>query len=169
MSRTIRHSMQACTHTQILQQERNALQSLVGDTGLKFMLLKLGLAVGLAPEMFNKRFAVQDLNFSISLITMEQLPEAWRVLSDISDSELMEAKPHALQALLKAQNVEIGMGVVGAHGDMRQPRVAVLLEDHQWHIRFLDFDWAGVAGEDTYPPYRPRNGSNPRIAWPAGA
>ena len=81
----------------------------------------------------------------------------------------MEAKPHALQAVLKAQHVEIGMGAAGAHGDMRQPHVAVLLEDHQWHIRFLDFDWAGVAGEDTYPPYRPRKGSNPRIAWPAGA
>lgn len=54
--------MQACTHTQILQQERNALQSLVGDMGLKFMLL--GLAVGLAPALF----AVQDLKFNISLV-----------------------------------------------------------------------------------------------------
>ena len=137
------------------------LAKLVGDMGLKIMLF--GLAVGLAPALF----AVQDLKFNISLITMdppEQLPEAWRVLSDISDSELMEAQPHALQALLKAQNVEIGMGAVGAHGDMRQPHVAVLLRDHQWHISFLDFDWAGVAGEDTYPPF-----FNPRIAWPAGA
>ena len=56
------------------------------------------------------------------------------------------------------------MGAVGAHGDMRLPNVAVLLEDRQWHIRFLDFDWAGVAEKNTYPPFM-----NPKIAWPAGA
>ncbi len=117
-------------------------------------------SVGLAPALFD----VIDLNFNTFLITMERLPEAWRVLSDLSDSELMEAKPHVLQALLKAQTVEIRMGAVGVHGDMRLPNVAVLLEDHQWHVKFLDFDWAGVAEKSTYPPFM-----NPKIAWPAGA
>lgn len=116
--------------------------------------------VGLAPALLD----VVDLDFNTFLITMELLPEAWRVLSDLSDSELLEAKPHVLQALLRAQNVEIGMGALGAHGDMRLPNVAVLLEPNQWHTRFLDFDWAGVAGEDTYPAFM-----NPKISWPAGA
>ena len=56
------------------------------------------------------------------------------------------------------------MGSLGAHGDMRLPNVAVLFENNQWHVRFLDFDWAGVAGEDMYPPFM-----NPKIGWPAGA
>ena len=117
-------------------------------------------SVGLAPALFE----IVDLDFNTFLITMELLPEAWRVLSDLSDSELLEAKPRVLQALLRAPNVDICMGAPGAHGDMRLPNVAVLLEDNQWHIRFLDFDWAGVAGEDTYPPFM-----NPKIAWPVGA
>ena len=117
-------------------------------------------SAGLAPALFD----VIDLKYNSFLITMELLPEAWRVLSDVPDSELLEAKPHVLQALLNAQPVEICMGAVGAHGDMRLPNVAVLLKDLQWHIRFLDFDWVAVAEEDKYPPFM-----NPRIAWPAGA
>ena len=117
-------------------------------------------SVGLAPALFD----VVDLDFNTLLITMELLPKAWRVLSDISDSELLEAKPYVLQALRRAQNVQICMGALGAHGDMRLPNVAVLFETNQWHVRFLDFDWAGVAGEDVYPPFM-----NPKIRWPAGA
>ena len=69
---------------------------------------------------------------------MELLPQAWRVLSDVSDSELLEAKSYVLQALRRAQNVQICMGALGAHGDMRLPNVAVLFETNHWHVRFLD-------------------------------
>lgn len=99
-------------------------------------------SVGLAPALFD----VVDLDFNTLLITMELLPQAWRVLSDVSDSELLEAKPYVLQALRRAQNVQICMGALGAHGDMRLPNVAVLFETNQWHVRFLDFDWAGLQG-----------------------
>ena len=95
---------------------------------------------------------------------MELLPECWRVLSNLSDPELLESKPYVLQALHQAQSVAITMGTTGAHGDMRLPNVAVHLAGQQWHVRFLDFDWAGVAGEDTYPPFM-----NPEIKWPSGA
>ena len=44
-------------------------------------------SVGLAPALLD----VADLDFNTFLITMELLPEAWRVLSDLSDSELLEA------------------------------------------------------------------------------
>ena len=95
---------------------------------------------------------------------MELLPESWRVLSDLSDPELLESRPYVLQALQQAHCVEITMGTTGAHGDMRLPNVAVRLEGPQWHVRFLDFDWAGVAKEHTYPPFM-----NPEITWPSGA
>ena len=56
------------------------------------------------------------------------------------------------------------MGTTGAHGDMRLPNVAVRLEGPQWHVRFLDFDSAGVAKEHTYPPFM-----NPETTWPPAA
>lgn len=95
---------------------------------------------------------------------MELLPESWRVLSNLSGPELLESKPFVLQALLQAHSVAITMGTTGAHGDMRLPNVAVRLEGQQWHVRFLDFDWAGVAGKHMYPPFM-----NPEIKWPSGA
>lgn len=49
---------------------------------------------------------------------MELLPKAWRVLSDVSDSELLEAKPYVLQALQTAQHIQICMGALGADGDI---------------------------------------------------
>ena len=69
---------------------------------------------------------------------MELLPQSWRVLSSLSDSELLESKPDVLHALHQAQNVEITRGTTGAHGDMRLPNVAVHLEGQRWYVRFLD-------------------------------
>ncbi|DBB04079.1 TPA: hypothetical protein ACH3X1_013132 [Trebouxia sp. C0004] len=60
--------------------------------------------------------------------------------------------------------IEITMGTTGAHGDIRLPNVAVHLEGQQRHVRFLDFDWAGVAKEHTYPPFM-----NTDITLPPGA
>jgi len=114
----------------------------------------------LAPTLFD----VTELECHSLLITMELLPATWRVLSDLSDPELLESKPYVLQALQQAQNVEISVGTRGVHGDMRLPNVAVHLEGQYWHVRFLDFDWAGVAREQTYPPFM-----NPDITWPPGA
>lgn len=61
---------------------------------------------------------------------MELLPEAWRVLSDLSEPELLASRPHVVQALQQAQCVEINMGTTGAHGDMRLPNVAVHLANN---------------------------------------
>ena len=117
-------------------------------------------SAGLAPTLFE----VAEVEWHSLLVTMELLPESWRVLSDLSDPELLESRPYVLQALQQAHCVEITMGTTGAHGDMRLPNVAVRLEGPQWHVRFLDFDWAGVAKEHTYPPFM-----NPEITWPSGA
>ena len=117
-------------------------------------------SAGLAPALFD----VTELQPHSLLVTMELLPESWRMLSDLSDPELLELRPYVLQALQLAHWVEITMGTTGAHGDVRLPNVAVRLEGQQWHVRFLDFDWAGVAGEHTYPPFM-----NPEIEWPSGA
>jgi hypothetical protein len=116
-------------------------------------------SAGLAPTLFD----VVQVDYHSFLITMELLPEMWRVLSNLSDSELLESKSYVLQALQQAQSVEIRVGTSGAHGDMRLPNVAVRQDGQQWHVRFLDFDWAGVAGEQTYPPFM-----NPEISWPPG-
>ena len=115
-------------------------------------------SVGLAPALFD----VVDLDFNTFLITTELLPTAWRVLSDLPDSELLEAKPFVLQALLRAQNVRFvrGLWELMATCDFQMWQCCLKPNN----VRFLDFDWAGVAGEDTYPPFM-----NPEIAWPAGA
>ncbi len=116
-------------------------------------------SAGLAPTFFD----VVEVDYHTFLITMELLPETWRVLSDLSDLEVLESKPYILQALQQAQSVEIHPGSRGVHGDVRLPNVAVLREGQQWHVRFLDFEWAGVSGEHTYPPFM-----NPEITWPPG-
>ena len=71
-------------------------------------------SAGLAPALFD----VTELQPHSLLVTMELLPACWRVLSDLSDPELLESKPYVLQALHQAQSVAITMGTTGAHGDM---------------------------------------------------
>ena len=115
---------------------------------------------GLAPTLFD----VTELDCHALLVTMELLPESWRVLSDLSEPELLASRPYVVQAMQQARCVEITMGTTAAHGDMRLPNVAVHLEGKQWHVRFLDFDWAGVAKQHTYPPFM-----NPKVTWPPGA
>lgn len=112
---------------------------------------------GLAPALFD----VEELDCNISLVTMELLPETWRVLSDLSDAELLNSKPYVLQGLAQAQKVMVHENILGAHGDMRLPNIAVRLEGQHWHVRFLDFDWAGLAGQQQYPLFM-----NPEIVWP---
>ncbi len=116
-------------------------------------------SAGLAPTLFD----VMEIGYHTFLITTELLPATWRVLSNLSDSELLDSKPYVLQALQQAQSVEIHAGSRGVHGDVRLPNVAVLREGQQWHVRFLDFEWAGVSGEHTYPPFM-----NSEITWPPG-
>ena len=52
-----------------------------------------------------------------------------------------------------------------AHADMQLPNIAMYLEGQHWHVKFLDFpkhdfNWAGLAGQHTYPPF-----INPKIVW----
>lgn len=42
--------------------------------------------------------------------------------------------------------------------------MCVRQEGRQWRVKFLDFDWAGIAGVHRYPPFM-----NSSIQWPAGA
>ena len=51
--------------------------------------------------------------------------------------------------------------VSGVYGDMRLPNIAVHQEGQHWHVRFLDFDWAGLAGQHRYHPFM-----NPEVIWP---
>ena len=114
----------------------------------------------LAPTLFD----VTELDCNILLVTTELLPASWRVLSSLSDPELLESKPYVLQGLQEAQQVEISVGTRGVHGDMQLPNVAVHLEGQHWHVRFLDLAWAGLAREHTYPSFM-----NPDITWPPDA
>ena len=73
-------------------------------------------------------------------------------------------KSFPLASIAKSSNVQICMGALGAHGDMRLLNVAVLFGSNQWHVRFVDFDWGGVAWEHMYPPFM-----NTKVGWAAGA
>ena len=123
-----------------------------GQTGLakssgrsETEVLAAWASVGLAPAGFD----IVDLGCNKLLIEMELLPEAWRVLSDLSDSKLLEAKAHVLQELQCAQTVEIHTGGLVL---MQLPTVAVLLGHHQWHIGFLNFEKACTDYHATQQP-----------------
>jgi hypothetical protein len=48
------------------------------------------------------------------------------------------------------------------HGDMRENNI--LVENLSGRLILINFDWAGIAGEATYPPF-----INSDICWPQGA
>ena len=73
-------------------------------------------------------------------------------------------------ALAAAHALQSADGGVTVHGDMRPPNVMVrltasfeLAPDEPNPVRFLDFDWAGVAGVVRCPGFL-----NPKLKWPAG-
>ena len=137
-------------------------------------------AVGLAPALLEHRM----LPGGIHMIVMELCSpdDGWCLLSDTDmlareasvPSERAAALAAADAALRRAHAVQLPCGRCAAHGDCRSVNVLVrraptpgsgrVADDAAFQVRFLDFDWAGPAGETLYPLYM----SNV-VVWPPGA
>ena len=61
----------------------------------------------------------------MQLVTMELLSDEWQFLNHLKPAILQDSRPHVLAALQQAQQVLLGNGGVGVHGDLRQTNVAV--------------------------------------------
>ena len=85
--------------------------------------------------------------------TLDQLPL----------DELQSVAPTIQQALQNAHGILVN-GQCFAHGDAGLPIVWLRQEGQQWRVKFVDFDWANVAGAHCYPPFMSSS-----IRWPAGA
>lgn len=117
-------------------------------------------AAGLAPKLLHTE--VIDSADPMHFVIMEWLPDAYYTLDKLPLDQLQSAVPTIQQALQSAYNI-VSNGQRFAHGDARLPNVCVRQEDQQWGVKFLDFDWAGIAGVQRYPPF-----INSKIRWPEG-
>lgn len=118
-------------------------------------------AGGLAPRLLHTE--VIDSTDPLQLVIMDWLPETYCTLDQLPLDQLQSVVPTIQQALQSAHGILVN-GQCFAHGDARLPNVCVRQEGQQWRVKFLDFDWAGVAGAHRYPPFM-----NSSIRWPAGA
>jgi len=99
----------------------------------------------------------------MQLVTMELLSDEWQILNQLDLDIVQATRPYVLAALQKAQQILLSDGAVGVHGDLRQTTVAVKHGDNGWMVNFVDFDWAGPAGLQRFPPCM-----NSQIDWPIG-
>ena len=94
---------------------------------------------------------------------MELLSDEWQFLNDLERAVVQHTHPYVLAALQQAQQVLLGNGGIGVHGDLRQTKVAVQRVEKGWMVKFVDYDWAGVAGLHRFPHFM-----NSQIGWPDG-
>lgn len=76
---------------------------------------------------------------------------------------MQDTRPYVVAALQQAQQVLLTGGAVGVHGDLRQTKVAVKPGGNGWMVKSVDFDWAGPAGLQKFPPCM-----NSQFDWPSG-
>ena len=140
-------------------------------------------AAGLAPALLEHRV----LPGSVHMVVMELLSanDGWCMLSDSGirpggafvAAERAAAAAAALDALQRAHALRLPCGSCAVHGDCRDVNVLVRRaptpgaggdgddsSGGDFHIRFLDFDWAGPLGLARYPPYM-----SDVVSWPPGA
>ena len=120
---------------------------------------KAWASIGLAPLSPT----VTPLECGIQLVTMEFLSDEWQFLNQCDLNIVQDTRPYVLAALQQAQQVLLSNGAVGVHGDLRQTNVAVKHGENDWMVKFVDFDWAGPAGIQRFPPCM-----NSQIDWPVG-
>ncbi len=97
----------------------------------------------------------------MQLVTMEFLSDEWQFLNQLDLDIVQATRPYILAALPQAQQILLSNGAVGVHGDLRQTNVAVKRRNNGWMVKFVDFDWAGPAGIQRFPPCM-----NSQIDWP---
>ena len=99
----------------------------------------------------------------MQLATMELLSDEWQFLNQLDLDTVQATCPYVLAALQQAQQILLSNGAVGVHGDLRQANVAVKRGGNGWMVKFVDFDWAGPAGIQTFPLCMTL-----QIDWPIG-
>ena len=92
---------------------------------------------GFAPELL----AVEDLVGGWKIVVMEYL-SGWVMLQEKPPEERLKYK----QRLKEALGVIHGRNLI--HGDVRCPNNLV---SEDGNVKFIDFDYCGVDGEDVYP------------------
>lgn len=120
---------------------------------------KAWASIGLAPHSPT----ATPLDCGMQLVTMEILSDEWQFLNQLETETVQDTCTYALTALEQAHQTLLDSGAVGVHGDLRQSNVAVKRGKKGWMVKFVDFDWAGSAGVQAYPPYM-----NSQIDWPTG-
>ena len=109
-----------------------------------------------------------------ALLGTAQVPGGWTAvvmdaLSAHDGWEVYNPEDPAQLAAVQAAYAASVAGLGNVHGDLRPVNVLVRVPPHSEGaatvgVAFLDWDWAGAAGEVVYPP-----GLSEDIAWPAGA
>lgn len=61
----------------------------------------------------------------------------------LEPAHVQDARPYVLAALQQAQQILLGNGCIGVHGDLRQTNIAVQRREKGWMVKFVDYDWAG--------------------------
>ncbi|KAA6429048.1 MAG: hypothetical protein FRX49_01158 [Trebouxia sp. A1-2] len=158
------HEIQALPHPMLYRCRKSSSDvQLVAKFAIRYGLdvHRAWAAGGLAPRLLHTE--VIDSTDPLQLVIMEWLPETYRTLDQLPLDQLQSVAPTIQQALHSAHGILVN-GQCFAHGDARLPNVCVKQEGQQWRVKFVDFDWAGVAGAHCYPPFM-----NSSIRWPAGA
>lgn len=129
-------------------------------------------AAGLAPAVVDST----ALPGAFEMHVMDLLPakDGWMPLHHLSNAaEEGAARECVEQALVLAHAVDVASGADScyraAHGDCRDANVLVRLRPGnlaKYDVRFIDFDWAGPAGQQRYPAYMSPSSA---VHWPATA
>jgi hypothetical protein len=118
--------------------------------------------VGFAPELLH----VEELAGGFKMIAMEYLGPPWQMLVLLDTETKEKARKAVRKALRKVHELRVfGSTNAGSvHGDVRDVNIMVRADGKGFHVRFVDFDWAGQESVSTYPP----NMNHATIAWPEG-
>jgi len=117
--------------------------------------------------------AAAALGYAPALLGTAQVPGGWtavvmEALSAHDGWEVYKPEDQAQRAAVLAAYATSVAELGYVHGDLRPVNVLVRVPprsgDAKVDVAFLDWDWAGAAGEAVYPP-----GLSEAIAWPVGA
>ncbi|GAQ92666.1 hypothetical protein KFL_010880010 [Klebsormidium nitens] len=130
---------------------------------------------GFAPRLYE----CEPIAGGFFVVVMEYLSgeDTWISMASLKDEARRNVLPLVEQTLRQAHAVEVdGLGGKGVLGDCRDQNILLQCEKEVLGstmdlraqdvlaVRFIDFDWAGVAGVQRYPPFM----NTKQVVWPAG-
>jgi hypothetical protein len=105
-----------------------------------------------APQLY----ACESLPGGWKLVAMEYIANAVQLLQPVTDKTVSTKLRGAVTALHAAGYV---------HGDLRRCNVLQSNEGSESRVCIIDFDWAGLEGQQNYPSFMNDHG----VVWPEGA